>query len=265
MVTLSSSRGVVQVADSGQRRDFLGALDDGGPQPPDVVHGHVERPHQRAGVLAEALLARHEPVAVVQVFDLALLVVVGEAHVVVRRQQQAGALALQPLGDRRDLLRGGLLFGRADGRARTPSACRCRPGSVRRSAACSRPGRCAGRPRPGARWPPRRAPGRPGRTGGRAPACPRCPAGSWRRRTPASRRRATATLRTSVIVEKRFSISGRVPLRLPGIAPRPVDADPPAAGVRRAGRGSGCRCVALRQCAHGRSFSCRARRDNAWR
>ena len=38
-----------------------------------------------------------------------------------------------------------------------------------------------------------------------------------------------------------------------GIAPRPVDADAPPAGVRRAGRGSGCRC-GRRQCAHGRSF-----------
>jgi hypothetical protein len=40
------------------------------------------------------LLTRHEAVAVVFVLDLALAVVVGEADVVVRRQQQAGALAL---------------------------------------------------------------------------------------------------------------------------------------------------------------------------
>ena len=102
---------VVEVADGGERCDLLGAFDDGGAQPPDVVHGHVECPHQRAGVLAEALLTRHESVTVVQVFDLALVVVVGEADIVVGRQQQAGALPLQPLGDRGDLLGCGFLFG----------------------------------------------------------------------------------------------------------------------------------------------------------
>ena len=59
--------------------------------------------HQRAGVLAEALLAWDEPVAVVFVFHLALGEVVGEADVVVRGEQQAGAFAAQPLADRLDL------------------------------------------------------------------------------------------------------------------------------------------------------------------
>ncbi len=57
----------------GQWRNVLGAFDDGGPQPPDVVHGHVEGLHQRAGVLAEALLARNQAVAVVFVLHLALV------------------------------------------------------------------------------------------------------------------------------------------------------------------------------------------------
>ena len=62
----------VEIAEGGQRRDLVGAVDDGRAQPPGVVHRHVERLHQGAGVLAEALLAGHEPVAVVLVFHLAL-------------------------------------------------------------------------------------------------------------------------------------------------------------------------------------------------
>ena len=100
----------VEVADGGQWRDFLGAFDDGGSQPPNVVNGHVECPHQRAGVLAEALLARDQAVAVVFVLHLALAVVVGEADIVVGRQKQTGALSFEPLGDRRDLFGGGFLF-----------------------------------------------------------------------------------------------------------------------------------------------------------
>ena len=78
----------VEVADGGQWCDFLGSFDDGGSQPPNVVNGHVECPHQRAGVLAEALLARHEAVAVVFVLDLALVVVVGEADIVMGRRSR---------------------------------------------------------------------------------------------------------------------------------------------------------------------------------
>ena len=86
MVTLSSSRGVVEVAKRGQRRDLVGAVDNGGPQSPRVVDRDVEAVHQRAGVLAEPLLTRHQWVAVVSVFDLTLSEIVGEAHVVMRGQ-----------------------------------------------------------------------------------------------------------------------------------------------------------------------------------
>ena len=191
MVTLSSSRRAVEVADGGQRRDLLGALDDGGSQPPDVVNGHVERLHQRAGVLAEALLARHEAVAVVFVLDLALAVVVGEADIVVGRQQQAGALPFEPLGDRGDLLGGGFLFG--EQMVETEHHQRVGVGQdsfVDRELVAGLvdaledgDGVPGGLSRP--------APGRPGRTGGTVPACRRCPAGSSPRRTPVSRRRAT--------------------------------------------------------------------------
>ena len=76
----------VQVADRGQGCDLLGALDNGGTQPPGVVHRDLEGRHQGAGVLREPLLARHQRVAVVLVFDLTLGEIVGEAHVVMRGQ-----------------------------------------------------------------------------------------------------------------------------------------------------------------------------------
>ena len=47
-----------------------------------------------------------------EVFHLALLDVVGEADIMVRRQQQAGAFALEPFADRRDFVRRGLLLGK---------------------------------------------------------------------------------------------------------------------------------------------------------
>ena len=46
---------------------------DGRTKPELIEDRHVESLHQRARVLAEALLARHEFVAVVRVFHLPLL------------------------------------------------------------------------------------------------------------------------------------------------------------------------------------------------
>ena len=99
MVTLSSSLRRVEVAERGQRRDLVGALDDRRAQSPLVVNGNVERLHQRARVLTEPLLAWHQRVAVVLVFDLTLGEVVGEADVVMRGQEQAGAFSFQPFPD----------------------------------------------------------------------------------------------------------------------------------------------------------------------
>ena len=76
-----------------------------------IHHGHVKPAHERAGVLAEALLAGDELVAVVAVFHLALLHVAREADVVVRREDQAGAFPLEPLPDRLDLALPGFLLG----------------------------------------------------------------------------------------------------------------------------------------------------------
>ena len=48
----------------------------------------------------------------VEVFHLALLEVVGETDIVVRREQQAGSFALEPLADGRDFFWRGLLLGK---------------------------------------------------------------------------------------------------------------------------------------------------------
>ena len=84
------------------------------------MHWDVESLHQRTGVLPEALLARHERVAVMEVFHLALLQVAGEADIVVRREQQAGAFALEPLADGRDFLWRGFLLGKKVVESETP-------------------------------------------------------------------------------------------------------------------------------------------------
>ena len=103
--------GPVEVAKGGERRDLLRALDDRRPQPALVDDRHAERLHQRTRVLPEALLARHERVAVMEVFHLTLLQVAREPHVVVRREQQTRSFALQPFADRLDLRRLGDLIG----------------------------------------------------------------------------------------------------------------------------------------------------------
>ena len=75
------------------------------------MHWDVESRHQRTGILPQALLARHEWVAMVEVFHLALIEVVGETDIVVRREEQAGAFALEPLANGCDFLRRGFLLG----------------------------------------------------------------------------------------------------------------------------------------------------------
>ena len=74
-----------------ERRDILRPLDDRGTESPAVVHGYVEALHKRTRVLSKSLLARNEAVAVVPVLNLALLHVLREAHIMMRREQQAGA------------------------------------------------------------------------------------------------------------------------------------------------------------------------------
>src|SRR6266487_33244 len=103
---------LVNVPESRDRRDVLRAFDECRTESPEVVHRHVERLHQRAGILPEALLARNECVAVVEVFHLTLLEVVGEADIMVRREQQASAFTLEPLTNGCDLVRRSLLLGK---------------------------------------------------------------------------------------------------------------------------------------------------------
>ena len=63
---------LVGVRELGQRRDV--AVLARRPQAPDVVHRHVERLHQVARVGGEALLARDQRVAMVEIFLLPLIV-----------------------------------------------------------------------------------------------------------------------------------------------------------------------------------------------
>ena len=103
---------LVEVAESGQRCNLLRAFDDCGTKPHRYCDRDIERLHQRAGVLAESLLARHELVAVMAVFHLPLLQVAREADIVMRGEQQAGAFAFEPLANGLDFLRCGFLFGK---------------------------------------------------------------------------------------------------------------------------------------------------------
>ena len=82
------------------------------------------------------------------------------------------------------------LVRRQYGRVRTPSKCRRRPVSVHRSAACSPPGRCAGKPRPDGRSFRQRSFGNRGSSGETAQALPRSLEGTAPRSIPASHRPA---------------------------------------------------------------------------
>ena len=77
-----------------------------------IVYRNLKRLHQRAGILSEALLARHERVAVMKVFHLPLLQVIGEADIVVRSEQQTCAFTPEPLADGRNFFRRSLLLGK---------------------------------------------------------------------------------------------------------------------------------------------------------
>ena len=55
---------LVEVPERGQRRDLLRTVDERRTQSVGIVDRHIKRLHQRAGILSEALLARHEGVAV---------------------------------------------------------------------------------------------------------------------------------------------------------------------------------------------------------
>jgi hypothetical protein len=69
-----------------------------------IVHWHVERFHKRARVLPEALLARHQRVTVMKILHLALLEIARKADVVMRGQEEACILALQPIANGLDFL-----------------------------------------------------------------------------------------------------------------------------------------------------------------
>src|SRR6478672_10045896 len=83
---------LVEILVDGKRRDLIGSLHDGRPEPELIEYGNFESFHQRSRVLAETLLARYELVTVMLVLHLALLRVTGEANIVMRCQEQARAV-----------------------------------------------------------------------------------------------------------------------------------------------------------------------------
>ena len=92
------------VPESSKRRDLLRAFHLRWSESVGIVHRNIERLHQRASILPKALLARYEPVTVMDVFHLSLLNVAGEADIVMRREQQTGTFALEPLANSSDFL-----------------------------------------------------------------------------------------------------------------------------------------------------------------
>ena len=101
----------VEVVEGRERSNFGCAFYERWPKAVGIVYGNAEALHQRARVLPKPLLSRHERIAVVEIFYLALLHVVAEADVVMRREQEAGAVSLQPFADRGDFLGRRFLFG----------------------------------------------------------------------------------------------------------------------------------------------------------
>src|SRR5580704_7683579 len=107
---LQEAKAVV-VVEGRERSNFVCAFHEGRPKAVRVVYGNAKPLHQRARVLSKTLLARHERIAVVEIFHLALLHVTGEADVMMGRKQETSAVPLQPFADRGDLFRSRLLFG----------------------------------------------------------------------------------------------------------------------------------------------------------
>src|SRR3954469_19760300 len=81
----------VEVATFDQRLELFRSLNGGWTQSVLVVNGHTQTLHHRSRVLTEALLARHQRVAVMGVFHCPLLQIVGYADIVVGTENQTGA------------------------------------------------------------------------------------------------------------------------------------------------------------------------------
>src|SRR4051794_8292831 len=74
--------------------DLLCTFDQCWTKPILIDHWHTKALHQRARVLAKALLPRDECIPMVQILLLSLLQTFGESHVVMRPQQKTRALSL---------------------------------------------------------------------------------------------------------------------------------------------------------------------------
>ena len=66
----------------------------------ELIHDrHPERLHQRTRVLAETLLPWDQRIPVMRVFQLPLLQIFCESHVVMRAEQKTSSFAFQPLAN----------------------------------------------------------------------------------------------------------------------------------------------------------------------
>src|SRR5215212_3121761 len=101
----------IQVTIGGQRRNARCPGDHARTQSIPVFDRHPKPRHERARVLAEALLPRNEGIAVVRVLHGASLEIGGDADVVVRPKHETRSLASQPVANRLDFLARRFLFG----------------------------------------------------------------------------------------------------------------------------------------------------------
>ena len=85
---------LVEVSERCERRDVARAFYQRRAQTPAIPNRNIECLEQRPCIRAESLLTRDQRIAVMFVFDLALLQIISKAHVVMRSEQQAGTLTL---------------------------------------------------------------------------------------------------------------------------------------------------------------------------
>src|ERR1700756_1460499 len=83
----------VKVSKGVQGSNLICVLDGCGAQSVAILNGHAQALHHGERVATEALLPRHERVAVVGVLHGALLKVGGDADVVMRTEDETGTFA----------------------------------------------------------------------------------------------------------------------------------------------------------------------------
>src|SRR5258707_1443780 len=94
----------VEVSKGVQGSDLICVLDGCRAQSVAILNGHDQPLHHGERIAAEALLSRHERIAVVGVLHCAFLKVGGDADVVMRTEDKTGSLALEKLSNGFDLI-----------------------------------------------------------------------------------------------------------------------------------------------------------------